>query len=605
MPETVDCQIMRQPVNQNDFTLNEMLGLFVHETRHEIDYVDGSEEYLANLFLNTDHISSYPAEMQQHITDWPTRYHLSHMRTNLLESVKELFKPDWRVLELGAGMGALSLWLCDHFMHVDSVEGSLKRAQVLKARAKDRNNLRVFVGNIGEINFNEKYDLITLIGVLEYLPFYSQGDPRMVCVEFFNRLIQCLNERGILLVGIENKLGAKYFSGCHEDHTGKLFDGIMDYPRKSPITFSRNEIKDILEESGMTRVRFYHLFPDYKLPKLVFRETQDDDYSMVRGWIKGYFEDPSRERMFFFHDTLFVETLIKSKLLHHFSNSFLIISSKSDEVDLDTEFLIKKFWNSEDTKPVFHHSITLVRGDLEYHVERSPLGKGELEARIDKTGFKLSKREKFIQGSPLIVEIYRSLFMNDDFSSLSNIIREIRESLLNNFSKGTRDNYGYEIVDGQSIDYCFWNLLRGEGGQLIFIDKKWTYDGPLTVDDVLFRSLNGLYYDVYYHVRQIPFSQFTISFLSRLYHQYDHERFNKNIEVDLDFSNTVALFPKEREYYLSRDIIDHITIRPDELLQLQADLSDFRLIQSGRAWKLLGKYYTIRDCVKKLIRRDV
>ena len=159
------------------------------------------------------------------------------------------------------------------------------------------------------------------------------------------------------MIGIENKLGAKYFSGCHEDHTGKLFDGIMDYPRKSPVTFSRNEMEEMLHESGMTQVQFYHLFPDYKLPKLVFKETEDDDYSMVRGWIKGYFEDLSRERLYFFHDTLFIETLIKSKLLHHFSNSFLIVSSVSDKTNLDTDFLIKKFWNPEDTKPVFHHTI--------------------------------------------------------------------------------------------------------------------------------------------------------------------------------------------------------------------------------------------------------
>jgi SAM-dependent methyltransferase len=195
--------MMRKPINQNDFTLNERLGLFVHEDGPEIDYADSSEDYLVNLFLSTSYISSYPVEMQQHITDWPTRYHLSHMRTNLLESVKELFSPGSKVLELGTGMGALTLWLCDHFKHVDAVEGSLRRAQALRARAKDRKNLRVFVGDISDINFTEKYDLITLVGVLEYLPFYSQGDPRTVCIDFFNRLIGCLN-KDLIFLGISD-----------------------------------------------------------------------------------------------------------------------------------------------------------------------------------------------------------------------------------------------------------------------------------------------------------------------------------------------------------------------------------------------------------------
>ena len=39
--------------------------------------------------------------------------------------------------------------------------------------------------------------------------------------------------------------------------------------------------------------------------------------------------------------------------------------------------------------------------------------------------------------------------MSDGFSSLSDIIYEIKDSLVKSFSKGTRDDFGYEIVDGQ------------------------------------------------------------------------------------------------------------------------------------------------------------
>ena len=194
--------------------------------------------------------------------------------------------------------------------------------------------------------------------------------------------------------------------------------------------------------------------------------------------------------------------------------------------------------------------------------------------------------------------------MNDNFSSLIDILNEIKDNLLKRFSKGTTDNFGYEFVDGRSIDYCFWNLLRSKNRQFVFIDKKWAYEGFLTADDVLFRSLNGLYYDVYYYVTQIPFSEFIVFLLSRIYKNYDVERLHKNIRVDLDFSNSIVLFPKSIDDYLSRDEIGIIRIKPDDIIQLQANLNDFRLIQSGRAWKLLGKYYSIRDYIKKVIRRD-
>lgn len=585
----------KAPVSQNDFVLDKKSGIYFHEKFNGIDYSDSSEDFLIDLFQSKVNLESYDVEMQKFIKDWPTRYHLSHMRTNLLESVKELFNPEWKVLELGAGMGALTLWLCDYFNSVDAIEGSLKRAQALRARAKNRQNLKIFVGDITDIDFKETYDLISLVGVLEYIPLYSQGNSRIMCIDLLKRLSLSLKTNGILLIGIENKLGAKYFSGCHEDHTGILFDGIMDYPRKSCVTFSRNEIMDILYEAGMSQVRFYHLFPDYKLPKLFFRETDGDDYYMLKGWVRSYFEDFSRERLYFFHDSLFVQTLIKSRLLHHFSNSFLIVSSLSEKVKLDTDFLIKKFWNNEDTKQNFHHTISLIQKNKSFQIVRKPLKGGVTEKIMGNIAYALSENEEYIEGEPLAIEIYKSLFLDDNFSSLSAILSEIKDSLLKCFSKNKIDNDGYEIVDGRSIDYCFWNLLRDENRNFLFIDKKWIYKGFLTADDVLFRNLNGLYNDIYFYKKQIPFSELIHLVLSRVYRNYDIKRFYKNIKVDLDFSNNINISAKTIEDYISRDIIKNVKIMPGEIINLQSKLS-------GRAWKLLENYYKFKDYFRKGVR---
>ena len=43
--------MIRKSINQNDFIMNERLGLFVHENGPEIDYADNSEDFLADLFL--------------------------------------------------------------------------------------------------------------------------------------------------------------------------------------------------------------------------------------------------------------------------------------------------------------------------------------------------------------------------------------------------------------------------------------------------------------------------------------------------------------------------------------------------------------------------
>lgn len=49
-----------------------------------------------------------------------------------------------------------------------------------------------------------------------------------------------LNENGKIIIAIENKLGLKYWAGCQEDHVGKYFEGIEDYPITNGVkTFSK------------------------------------------------------------------------------------------------------------------------------------------------------------------------------------------------------------------------------------------------------------------------------------------------------------------------------------------------------------------------------
>ncbi len=64
------------------------------------------------------------------------------------------------------------------------------------------------------------------------------------------------------------------FSGCKEDHTSREFDSIVGYPGKSAVTFSRNELNEILQSSGYTNIQFYHAFPDYKYTETLFIENE-------------------------------------------------------------------------------------------------------------------------------------------------------------------------------------------------------------------------------------------------------------------------------------------------------------------------------------------
>ena len=59
----------------------------------------------------------------------------------------------------------------------DAVKSESKqRATAIANRNKDKENLEIIVGNLNDVTLNEKFDYITLIGVLEYAPLYTNSE---------------------------------------------------------------------------------------------------------------------------------------------------------------------------------------------------------------------------------------------------------------------------------------------------------------------------------------------------------------------------------------------------------------------------------------------
>ena len=72
-----------------------------------------------------------------------------------------------------------------------------------------------------------------------------------------------LNENGRLYIAIENRLGAKYFSGCREDHVGKAFVGIEGYPGAiKERTFSYYEHVQMFKKLKSNKNELYYTYPD-------------------------------------------------------------------------------------------------------------------------------------------------------------------------------------------------------------------------------------------------------------------------------------------------------------------------------------------------------
>jgi len=285
-------------------------------------YSDGEiEDVLLDIVKNHD-----PREYNEIIAeknDWAILYHLSQIRENIIRWYP--FDPHDRVLEIGAGCGAVTGAAAAAAASVTCVELSKKRSLINAYRHADMANIEIRVGNFQDVEkrLGASYDVITLIGVLEYASLYiSSPSPH---ADFLRIIMKHLRAGGKLIIAIENRLGMKYFAGAAEDHSGRFFEGIEGYYADSPAkTFSRPELEDVFREAGITDLKWYYPFPDYKLPMAIY----SDDYLPRRGELKAYINNFDRTRYSFFDEGRALESMCGGGLFPLFSNSYLVIAER-------------------------------------------------------------------------------------------------------------------------------------------------------------------------------------------------------------------------------------------------------------------------------------
>ena len=259
-------------------------------------------------------------------TSWAEEYHLSPLRHNLLKWFP--FVPGSTILEVGAGCGALTGLLCRKSRRVVALEYSKQRALITAVRHSQNSNLEVVVGGLQDFVSDEKFDYVTVIGVLEYAgKFYGGERPHRW---FLAKLRDMLNRDGKLILAIENKIGLKYVCGAREDHTGRVFDSIYDYPHGHEVhTFSKKELSDLLYAAGFDALEWYYPLPDYKLPQAVISDKitvkQLDPI-----WRSFPAATGRRHRKEILSEKRFGRTLAQAGLFGEFANSFLVVAGRAD-----------------------------------------------------------------------------------------------------------------------------------------------------------------------------------------------------------------------------------------------------------------------------------
>lgn len=451
-------------------------------------YSDGVvEDEMLNIAMN-----SSPEQFLQIIEEkksWPIFYHFSPLRTNIIDWIP--FQKTDKVLEIGAGCGAITSALVKRVGSVTCVDLSKKRSLVNAYRNCDADNLTIIVGNFKDIepHLDTDYDYVLLIGVFEYGQAYIGGaspyeDFMQICDRHRKR-------EGRLVIAIENKFGLKYWAGCREDHLGTYFSGLEGYREGgSARTFTRHGLEKILDKVGIKEYKFYYPYPDYKFTTAIY----SDAYLPKKGELSNNLRNFDRERVLLFDEKQVFDEILEENEFSLFSNSYLLVVGAAPDV------IYTKFSNDRAAKWAVRTSIVKEQSGL-LHVEKLPdtevackhlkntkQAYEQLSVRYDGTKIKINTCAvigedlrnglsfAYCNGTTL-ESLLDECLMRADVAGFKALIEEYLYWL----------RYKEDTFAVSNFDFIFPNILV-DGETWHVIDYEWTFDKHIDSNDIAFRA---------------------------------------------------------------------------------------------------------------------
>ena len=479
------------------YRLNGQLQVWQREDFASISYSDGDviEERIASLLQQAQDVSVLSPELAGHCTDWPSLYHLSSSRANILRPFEnELAKAE--ILEIGSGCGAITRYLGETGATVLALEGSLRRAGITRARCRELDNVTVLAEKFERFETQARFDVVTLIGVAEYAPVFSPGpDPVLSILEKARSL---LKPEGTLIMAIENRLGLKYFAGAPEDHIGCPMYGIEGrYKTGEPCTPGLIELRERLHLAGFGAIGFMAPFPDYKFATSIVTEQGFDcpGFDPAALITQAVRMDPQLPQVLAFSPEKVWPALVKNGIALEMSNSFLVRAAASAP-PLPADRQILAWHYSTRRAPCFCKQTVFTLHKPEGTISVTPSAisttpSPRQEGRMIQ--WTLPSPTSYISAR-LLSEAIRETISNDGWkiADLAPHYRQYRDIL----SKASGIHGAPASLDslsdklpGALYDLIPQNILIDDNGQYHIFDQEWCLTAPIEFGWLMIRSM--------------------------------------------------------------------------------------------------------------------
>lgn len=474
-------------------------------------YCDGAvEDELLEIAKNYAAVE-YPRIIEER-KSWEILYHLSPLRENIVEWLP--INSSMKVLEVGAGCGAITGALSRRAGEVTCVELSKKRSMINAYRHMEAENVTIHVGNFQDVepDLPKDYDYICLIGVFEYAQAYIGSETPYD--DFLRIIKKHLKTGGHIAIAIENKFGLKYWAGCREDHLGVYYAGIEDYPEGGVVrTFTKEGLLSIAKRCGFREAQMYYPYPDYKFMTTLYSDRRLPQQGELSNNMRNF----DRDRLQLFDEKRVFDTMIKEGQFPLFSNSYMLLlgPSLSEEYvrysnDRKEEFQIKTLQKGTGFgKIIEKHPLCKA---AETHIESTAKAYEKLSERYQGSRIAIneSRLERTADGAPYITIKYL------EGRTLEEILDErLAQNDLEGFHK-LFDEYLKRIAWGEEeavadYDLIFGNVLIPQGNNSRdlkdtknekndidsylneeiwhVIDCEWTFDRTIETKEIAFRAV--------------------------------------------------------------------------------------------------------------------
>ncbi len=518
-------------------------GIYVtSEVQFDFMYSDGDqvENYLSECIRKSEDVSVGSEELQKYIRDWPSLYHLSPKRADLLRPFADQLK-NKKVLEIGSGCGAVTRYLGELGCSVLSVEGSLRRARITAERCRGlEENVTVVNDNFKNFKCDEKFEFVILVGVLEYGNLFMGIDGNGPAA-MLKSVKELLNPAGNIIIAIENKIGLKYWAGAPEDHVNEAYYNIQDlYTDKSVETFGRFELTALLKQSGFSISDFMYPFPDYKFADVIITDAglKKQGFNPVDLLLEkfDYFQSVKYESRF--DSNLAAYALFNNQLLSHFANSFLVLATTSDSSQQENQTLAyvhsthrKKRYAKQTTFLSDPNSeIVLVHRQLLY-------GNNESDSPALQHAV---QDEEYINGKILMTTILPIVSANGwSMKDIVNWARTFYEVIISE----SHDKENQPWLEGKYLDLTPFNIIL-VNGRPHFFDLEWISNENVPAYYVFLRGLCHTFWRILFVNNPKPGTPLQVVQLARevtkYYFRFDEAEFSDCKSREMKYFSAVG-----------------------------------------------------------------